>query len=145
MSPSLVDIAYRTVRAAFAPATKTTYAAGILRFNEFCDLWNVDEEARMPASPTLLAAFVGLVRGRYAGGTVRPWLAGIRAWHITHQAEWHGDHEWVQNARVFSTVPLIFLIPFMWLSGQWPLPPFSAVVVWVCLCHTILILYSHLC
>jgi len=100
LSPSLVDIAYRTVQAALAPATKITYAAGILRFNEFCDLWNVDEEARMPASPALLAAFVGQVRGRYAGGTVRSWLAGIRAWHIMHQAQWHGDHEWVQNARV---------------------------------------------
>ena len=100
LSPSLADMAYRTVQAAFAPSTKSTYAAGVLRFNEFCDIWNVSEEARMPASAALLAAFVGQVRGRYAGGTVCTWLSGIRAWHVMHQADWHGDHEWVHNARV---------------------------------------------
>ena len=100
LSPSLADMAYTTVQNAFAPSTKSTYAAGVLRFNEFCDAWNVSEEARMPASPTLLAAFVGQVRGRYAGGTVRTWLSGIRAWHVMHHAEWHGDHEWVHNARI---------------------------------------------
>src|SRR5438309_2165855 len=73
-----------------APATKITYAAGILRFNKFCNLWNVDEKARMPASPVLLMAFVGQVRGHYAGSTVCSWLAGIRAWHVMHQAQWHG-------------------------------------------------------
>src|SRR6266511_3170647 len=65
MSPSLVNIACRTVQTAFAPPTKTTYAAGILYFNKFCNLWNVDKEAHMPASPTLLAAFVSLVQGHY--------------------------------------------------------------------------------
>ena len=93
-------MAYTTVHNAFAPSTKSTYAAGVLRFNEFCNVWGVSEEARMPASPALLAAFVGQVRGRYAGGTVRTWLSGIRAWHVIHQAEWYGDHEWVHNARV---------------------------------------------
>ena len=100
LSPSLADMAYRVVQGAFAPSTRSTYAAGILRFNEFCDIWKVSEEARMPASPALLAAFVGQVRGRYAGGTVRTWLSGIRAWHVMHQADWHGDHEWVHNARI---------------------------------------------
>ena len=100
LSPSLADMAYRTVQSAFAPSTRSTYAAGVLRFNEFCDIWKVSEEARMPASPALLAAFVGQVRGRYAGGTVRTWLSGIRAWHVMHQADWHGDHEWVHNTRI---------------------------------------------
>ena len=103
LSPSLVDMAYTTVQNAFAPSTKSTYAAGVLRFNEFCDAWDVSEDARMPASPTLLAAFVGQVRGRYAGGTIKTWLSGIRAWHVIHQAEWHGDHEWVHNARISAS------------------------------------------
>ena len=97
---SLVDGAYRVVHDAIAPSTKSTYAAGLLRFHQFCDAWCVDDEARMPASPALLAAFVGQCSGHYAGGTVRSWLSGIRAWHLTHNAEWHGDHEWIEKARV---------------------------------------------
>ena len=102
LPPSLVDAAYRVVHDAIAPSTKSTYAAGILRFHQFCDSWCIDEEARMPASSTVLAAFVGQCSGYYAGGTIRSWLSGIRAWHLTHNAEWHGDHEWVEKARITS-------------------------------------------
>ena len=98
LPPLLVDAAYQVVHDAIAPSTKTTYAAGILRFHQFCDSWCINDEAQMPASPILLAAFVGQCSGHYAGGTVRSWLSGIWAWHLTHNAEWHGDHDWVQKA-----------------------------------------------
>jgi hypothetical protein len=54
----------------------------------------------MPASPTLLASFVAQCCGSYAGNTVHAWLASIRSWHIYHQAQWYGDHEWVHQARI---------------------------------------------
>jgi hypothetical protein len=96
----LVDSAFQTVHDALAPSTRSTYSAGVLRFNQFCDSWGIDDDARLPASATLLTAFVGQCRGLYAGKTIRSWLSGIRAWHILQQVEWHGDHEWVSNARV---------------------------------------------
>jgi hypothetical protein len=99
LPPPLVDAAFRIVSNSLAPSTKSTYAAGILRFHQFCDSWDIAEEDRMPASATLLAAFVGLCSGSYAGNTVRSWLSGIKGWHDTHQAPWHGDHEWVKKGR----------------------------------------------
>jgi hypothetical protein len=96
----LVDAAFQVVSDALAPNTRSNYAAGILRFHQFCDSWGISEEARMPASPTLLAAFVGQCSGSYAGNTIRSWLTGIRAWHVVHQASWFGDHDWVKKGRI---------------------------------------------
>ena len=96
----LVNSALMSIRGAYAPNTKTTYAAGTLRFTQFCDRWNIDEEERMPASYPLLCAFIGEHKGRQAGNTIRSWLSGIRAWHIINHAPWFGEDEWVQLARV---------------------------------------------
>ena len=41
----LVNSAMMSIRAAYTPNTKTTYAAGTLRFTQFCDRWGIDEEA----------------------------------------------------------------------------------------------------
>jgi len=81
----------------------SSHAAGILRFTQFCDSWRISEDARMPTSATLIAAFVSQCRGLYAGNTVRSLLSGICSWHIYHQADWHGDHEWVQQARTTAS------------------------------------------
>ena len=96
----LVDVAFRIAFDSLAPKTKSTYAAGILRFHQFCNSWNINKESQISASPTLLAAFVRQCSGSYSGNTVHCWLAGIRSWHIIHQADWHGDHEWVQKGRI---------------------------------------------
>ena len=96
----LVNSAMMSIRGAYAPNTKTTYAAGTLRFTQFCDRWGIDEEARMPASYPLLCAFIGEYKGRQAGNTIRSWLSGIRAWHVINHAPWFGDDEWVQLARI---------------------------------------------
>lgn len=100
LPPSLVDSAFRAVHDALEPSTRSTYAAGILRFAEFCDSWAIPEEARMPASAALITAFVSQSCGHYAGQTIRSWLSGLRSWHIYHQAEWHGDDDWVHQSRV---------------------------------------------
>ena len=46
----LVSAAFRVAHDALAPGTRSTYAAGLLRFHQFCDSWGISEEARMPAS-----------------------------------------------------------------------------------------------
>jgi hypothetical protein len=95
----LVDRALMSIRSALAPNTKTTYAAGLKRFTQFCDVWDIDEEARMPASYALLCAFIGEYKGRHAGSTIRSWLSGLRSWHIINHAPWYGDDDWVHLAR----------------------------------------------
>jgi len=96
----LAESAAMSIRGAYAPNTKSTYAAGTLRFTQFCDKWGIDEEAWMLASYPLLCAFIGEHKGRQAGNTIRSWLSGIRAWHIINHAPWFGNDEWVQLARV---------------------------------------------
>jgi len=100
LPPTFVDSAYRVVHDALADSTRTTYAAGLLRFQQFCDAWKISEEDRMPASPALLTSFVAHCSGLYAGNTIHSWISGIRSWHVLNQAEWHGDCEWVNLARV---------------------------------------------
>jgi hypothetical protein len=100
LPPQLVQSAMMAIRSAYAPNTKSTYAAGTLRFTQFCDTWGIDEEERMPASYPLLCAFIGEHKGKRSGNTIRSWLSGIRAWHIVNHAPWFGDDEWVQLARI---------------------------------------------
>lgn len=97
---SLVAGAYKVVADVLATNTKVTYVAGISRFTEFCDRHNVEEVARMPASPMLLTAFVAEHAGKVSGSTIRTWLSGVRAWHIHHGARWEGESEWVKLARI---------------------------------------------
>ena len=77
------------VRGALAPCTKSTYAAGPLRFTPFCDKWDISEEARMPADYALLCTFIGEYKGLQSGNTIRSWLAGLCSWHIMNHAPWH--------------------------------------------------------
>ena len=95
----LVESAMMAIRGALAPSTKSTYAAGPLRFTQFCDKWDISEEARMPADYALLCAFIGEYKGLQSGNTIRSWLAGLRSWHIMNHAPWHGDDSWVHLAR----------------------------------------------
>jgi hypothetical protein len=100
LPPPLVESAMTAVRGALAPNTKSTYAAGPLRFTQFCDKWCITEEARMPADYTLLFAFIGEYKGLQSGNTIRSWLAGLRSWHIMNHAPWYGDDSWVHLARI---------------------------------------------
>jgi hypothetical protein len=100
LPPALVESAKLSISGALAISTRSTYAAGILRFNQFCDKWQISEGARMPASYALLCAFIGNYKGLNSGRTIRSWLSGIRAWHLTNHAPWYGDDKWVQMARI---------------------------------------------
>jgi hypothetical protein len=96
----LVESAKFAIRGALAPSSKSSYAAGVLRFNQFCDKWDISESDRMPASYALLCAFIGENKGSVMGRTVKSWLSGIRSWHLINHARWEGDDNWVKMARV---------------------------------------------
>ena len=98
LHPHLVNSAMMAIHGAYAPNTKTTYAASTLHFTQFCDRWGITEEVQMPASYPLLCAFIGEYKGRQAGNTICSWLSGIRAWHVVNHAPWFGNDEWVQLA-----------------------------------------------
>ncbi|KIY49109.1 hypothetical protein FISHEDRAFT_42092 [Fistulina hepatica ATCC 64428] len=95
----LFDNARMLIFESFAPATRSTYAAGPLRFTQFCDQWQIPERDRMPASPTLLTAFVAEFAGSVSGRAINNWLSGIRAWHTLSDAPWPADHEWLHLSR----------------------------------------------
>ncbi|KAJ7465708.1 hypothetical protein FB451DRAFT_1138277 [Mycena latifolia] len=72
--------------------THGSYGAGLLRFNHFCDLHNIPESQRMPASESLLSIFISSYgAGRVSSGTVSTWLAGLQLWHAVNNAPWAGD------------------------------------------------------
>ncbi|KAJ3978537.1 hypothetical protein F5890DRAFT_1595856, partial [Lentinula detonsa] len=80
-------------------ASKSNYAAGLLRFSQFCDRMGVSEQDRMPASEVLISGFMGSYSGKCAGSTMRAWLSGLRQWHILHGAPWYGDTPRVSLGR----------------------------------------------
>ncbi|KAJ3711585.1 hypothetical protein C8R42DRAFT_689012 [Lentinula raphanica] len=75
-----------------------SYGAGLRKFHIFCDIFSVNEADRLPASFAVLHSFAiwaatnpetlpeGMAQGisfePVAVGTVRSYLAGIRAWHF---------------------------------------------------------------
>ena len=54
----------------------------------------------MPTSYALLCAFIGNYKGTISGKTIKSWLSGIRAWHLTNHAPWYGNDKWVQMACI---------------------------------------------
>ncbi|KAJ7274807.1 hypothetical protein C8J57DRAFT_1592157 [Mycena rebaudengoi] len=92
---SLQRRVFETLLLAHVPETRETYAAGLLRFHQFCDRESISESARMPADRFLLSAFVAEAVGTCSGGAIRNWLNGLRLWHIFNDAPWHGDEGWL--------------------------------------------------
>lgn len=100
LPPELADHAHSAIRGALAPNSKSSYAAGLLRFTQFCDRWGIPESDRMPASYPLLCAFIGEHKGTRAGGSIKNWISGLKAWHDINDAPWNGDHPWIKMARI---------------------------------------------
>jgi hypothetical protein len=90
---ALVEISNSVALDGLASSTRTSYAAGLLRFIQFCDNWQIPEADRMPASADLLAAFASSFVGLYSSKTINLWLSGLRSWHIINCAPWSGDNE----------------------------------------------------
>lgn len=68
--------------------TRVTDAAGLLRFTQYCDEFNIPEISRMPASDALLAAFVS--SGAAKVSSAQHWVDGLHLWHDVHGAPWNG-------------------------------------------------------
>lgn len=96
---AIIDAGDDIVATAFAPGSKTTYAAGLLRFNQFCDKFNIDERDRMPVHEILLIGFIGHNRGQQSGKTMKNWLSGLKAWHDLNGAKWPTESRLVRLAR----------------------------------------------
>jgi hypothetical protein len=88
---SQIDHLKATLHGSIVPKTAGNYAAGIARFHEYCDKFNIPEVERYPASDVLLAAFVSSWCGQISDKTVDGWLSGIRKHHDYMGAPWKGD------------------------------------------------------
>lgn len=98
---TLIEPVLMTIHDALAPNTKSSYAAGILRWTQFCNKYSIPEEFCMPASYALICGFIAEHKGLQTGGTIKGWLLGIRSWHLVNHTPWHGEDEpWVEFARV---------------------------------------------
>ena len=109
---------------ALTPNSKTTYAAGILHFNQFCNKYNIDDEDCMPASYALLCPFIAEYKGRQSRSTIKGWLSGIRSFHLVNHAPWHGDDKWVQFAHTLYLLKMKDKVPWaykqyeVWVETQ---------------------------
>jgi len=99
LPPELINTLQSTIFKALAPNTRSSYGAGILRFIEFCDKYNIPENSRMPASNILLAAFISEHSGTCSGSCITNWMSGLKAWHDFNGAPWHGDSRLVHLTR----------------------------------------------
>ncbi|ETW85319.1 hypothetical protein HETIRDRAFT_414354 [Heterobasidion irregulare TC 32-1] len=60
----------------------------LLTFHVACDNKGFREAERAPASTDVILYFISALTGDYAAGTIKNYLAGIRAWHIIHRMPW---------------------------------------------------------
>lgn len=83
----------RVANVAWAKGTRESYGAGLLVFHVFCDIRKIPEDARCPASPTLISMFVASCAGSYSGSALANYVYGVRAWHIMHGQIWAMDDQ----------------------------------------------------
>ncbi len=72
----------------WADKTLETYGSGLLLYHIFCDVRNIPDDARCPASTEIISSFLATMAGNYASGTLSNYLHGLRAWHILHGLPW---------------------------------------------------------
>lgn len=99
ISTRLQEKIYSALLQATSDGTRESYGAGLLRFTQFCDREEVSESLRMPASATLLSAFIAEASGSCTGECIRNWLSGLRLWHLYNRAEWNGKDSWVRSLQ----------------------------------------------
>ncbi|KAF7323828.1 hypothetical protein MKEN_00604100 [Mycena kentingensis (nom. inval.)] len=78
-------------------STLNSYAAGPLRFTQWCDDNTIPEDERLPADPFLLCCFVASAAGKKSGSCASNWLNGLALWHHINFLPWYGDDSCVQK------------------------------------------------
>ena len=74
-----------------SPQTLSNYAAGLIKFMQFCDDFDIPETARMPAAEPFLCIFITAHgAGKVGKGTLTSWLTGLKLWHTINGAPWLG-------------------------------------------------------
>jgi hypothetical protein len=95
ISPRLQQKIFEHLFQATADSTQQSYGMGILCFTQFCDHEQMSENLCMPASSTLLSAFIADAIGTCTGECIHNWLSSLCLWHLFNCAEWHGKDSWV--------------------------------------------------
>ncbi|KAF8954391.1 hypothetical protein BDZ97DRAFT_1928382 [Flammula alnicola] len=89
--PELLSRWQNTLEASVELDTRQNYAAGLLRFTQFCDKYSVPETERMPASEQLLSLFLtDSAARRVTAKTASSWLTGLQMWHVLNGTEFKG-------------------------------------------------------
>ncbi|EPS98819.1 hypothetical protein FOMPIDRAFT_1092407, partial [Fomitopsis schrenkii] len=78
---------------AWVESTRAVYGSGLLAFHVMCDQRGIADEQRAPVSDVLLSTFIASLAGSYSGNTIRNYVYGVRAWHLTHGAQWARNHD----------------------------------------------------
>ena len=102
LPPDLIESSFETIYHSLAPATKSTYSAGLFCFTQFCDKYEIPKSDHMPTSFLILVVFISEHIGSVSGKTIRGWLSGLKAWHDTYHTEWCSDDRWLQMAWVMA-------------------------------------------
>src|SRR5882762_4932818 len=76
------------INVSWAQGTRDTYGAGLLVYHVFCDMRDIPEDERCPASPLLVITFISSCAGSYAGSTLANYVFAVKAWHLLHGATW---------------------------------------------------------
>ncbi|KAF5346278.1 hypothetical protein D9757_014841 [Collybiopsis confluens] len=100
----IIESGERAMITALSSNTITSYASGLLRFNQFCDKMGIPEVNRMPANDQLIIGFIGFSLGEVSGSCVKNWLSGLCAWHDFHEAPWPADSRRIRFARVGARI-----------------------------------------
>ena len=79
------------INISWAKGTKEVYGASLLIYHVFCDLCNISEEDRIPASPILIISFIASCAGLYSGTMLANYIFAVCAWHILHGLPWNMD------------------------------------------------------
>ncbi|TFK45707.1 hypothetical protein OE88DRAFT_1784038, partial [Heliocybe sulcata] len=101
------DKLFHTLLSSLDHSTRQEYGGGLLRFAQFCDDHNIDEDSRMPASEELLAAFISeKAAGSRSDSAVQNWLQGLHFWHKVNGAPWQGAELVKQTLKgIWKMVP----------------------------------------
>lgn len=75
---------------AWAPGSCSNHRTAISKFCKFCDDSGIPQSHRLPASEWLLCAFIASQANR-APSTLKNYISGLRAWHITNDVPWQGS------------------------------------------------------